>query len=156
MHKFAHIGERIRALRERRGLATQGDLAAKVEVSVPTVSRWERGKEHPSGEHLMKLCAVLGVSPDELTVPAGQRPSPPGAVAPAPNDVADLLEHVESALAKMRPETHGEVIAHLKNQASLLVTGRECAPLRSGNADGARPGKAAKEEPRRATKRKRA
>ncbi|MFJ8625602.1 helix-turn-helix domain-containing protein [Kitasatospora sp. NPDC093550] len=52
-------GKRVRAV--RRGLnLTQGDLAAAVGVSAPTVAKWESGDDHPKGEKLPAIAAALG------------------------------------------------------------------------------------------------
>lgn len=40
-------GKEIKALRGKLGL-TQKELAARVRVDAITVSRWERGEQHPS------------------------------------------------------------------------------------------------------------
>jgi transcriptional regulator with XRE-family HTH domain len=59
---------RLRAIRMRRFL-TQKGLAAQLGVPFFTVQRWESGAAFPQARHLEKLCAVLGVGPDELVEP---------------------------------------------------------------------------------------
>jgi transcriptional regulator with XRE-family HTH domain len=55
----------LRRLRERR--MTLVEAAAAVGVSrYQTVADWEQGRKHPRLRHQRKLCAVLGVTPDEL------------------------------------------------------------------------------------------
>ncbi len=44
----------IKELRKRLGL-TQKELAAKVKVDAITVSRWERGEQHPTLKVLRRL-----------------------------------------------------------------------------------------------------
>lgn len=56
---------RIRELREAAGM-TQADLADRLQVSVPTVSRWESGVIRPSVENLTKLADVLETSTDAI------------------------------------------------------------------------------------------
>lgn len=55
----------IRQKREIKGW-TQEELAAKVGVSVPTVSGWETGKSDISQKNLKKLAEVLDVTPTEI------------------------------------------------------------------------------------------
>lgn len=58
----ARIGERIRSLREERGM-TQAALARALPgvVEASAVSRWERGKVRPRDETLEKIADTLGV-----------------------------------------------------------------------------------------------
>lgn len=55
------IHERIRSLRERRGL-TQTDLARACGVDKTSVSKWEHGTSAPSRKRLDKVARALGVS----------------------------------------------------------------------------------------------
>ena len=59
------LGERILALRERKGLR-QIDLAIAADVSPATISTLERGLSDPTLPTLQKLVAVLEVTLDEL------------------------------------------------------------------------------------------
>jgi transcriptional regulator with XRE-family HTH domain len=59
-------GDLLRALRLRRGW-TQGQAAAAVQVSQPTLARWERGDAWPGQEILLKLCFCLGARQAEIT-----------------------------------------------------------------------------------------
>jgi transcriptional regulator with XRE-family HTH domain len=61
---------RISEERRRLGL-TQAALAEACGVDQMTVSRWERGKTTISVTHLRTLCAVLGVSADDLLAAGG-------------------------------------------------------------------------------------
>jgi putative transcriptional regulator len=54
------LGQRIRALREERGL-TQAALAKQLGVSRPLVNAYETGKQAPRFCHLVKLHRVLGI-----------------------------------------------------------------------------------------------
>lgn len=55
----------IRELREATGL-TQRELAAKLDVTVTTVSGWERRAHGPTALQLRKLALLLGVSMDDI------------------------------------------------------------------------------------------
>ena len=64
----------IRKFREAAGL-TMTELAGKLGVSVPTVSRWESGEDSPAAPRLPLLADALGCSIDQLY----GRGSPPAA-----------------------------------------------------------------------------
>lgn len=56
--------KKIREARIKSGLS-QAELAAKLKISQPQMSLWERGKATPSPVYLKKLSAVLGVDNPE-------------------------------------------------------------------------------------------
>lgn len=45
---------------------SQKELAITLKVAQPTVSAWESGRKHPTGENLNKICKILDVSADYL------------------------------------------------------------------------------------------
>lgn len=55
----------IRKYREAAGL-TKSDLAKKMRVSLPTVSRWEAGTDYPAAARLPALARALDCSIDDL------------------------------------------------------------------------------------------
>ena len=59
------LGERLHRLRKERGL-TQGELAARLGVSKPTVWAWEQGRARPIEERLDAIARELGVSVADL------------------------------------------------------------------------------------------
>lgn len=59
------FADRLIRLRKERGLS-QAELAAKLGVSQPNVSGYERGESKPGFDVLYDLARVLGVSSDEL------------------------------------------------------------------------------------------
>ena len=59
------LGERIYRLRKLKGL-TQGELAARLGVSKPTVWAWEQGRARPIEERMAAIAEVLGVESDDL------------------------------------------------------------------------------------------
>ena len=61
----AVIGANIEKYRKARNIS-RSDLAAKMQVSLSTVYRWESGDRIPDVTMLMKLCRLLGVSADTL------------------------------------------------------------------------------------------
>lgn len=62
---YLRIGSNIRDLRSARGL-TQAELAEKIDVSTPFVSKVERGVKHPSLETLICIASSLGTTLDVL------------------------------------------------------------------------------------------
>lgn len=59
------IGERIKQLRNKRGL-TQQDLADKVKLTYIQIGRYERGDTMPGGDALRKMADTLGTTTDYL------------------------------------------------------------------------------------------
>ncbi len=62
---YIMMGRRIRLYRHQKKL-TQEQLAEQVGVSASFMGHIERGSRVASIETLMKLCAVLNVTPNEL------------------------------------------------------------------------------------------
>lgn len=62
---MAHLGQRVRNLRERNGL-TQNKLAALLGMHQVTISQIENNERWPSTGVLVRLADVLGVSIDEV------------------------------------------------------------------------------------------
>lgn len=64
--RIVRLGERVRERRVVIGW-TQTELAHKMGyISKVSVSRIERGKHGPSLATLLRLCRVLGVTPNDL------------------------------------------------------------------------------------------
>ncbi len=68
MSIYQFIGERIRSLRERRGLSQEA-LAQAIGVSTNTISRWETATYKPSLEDLQKLAEFFDVRLSSLLPP---------------------------------------------------------------------------------------
>ena len=69
------LGERIRELRGKKNLS-QEDLAAALEVSRQSVSKWENDASVPDLEKLVKLAQLFGVTLDALVRGELQKPEP--------------------------------------------------------------------------------
>lgn len=74
------IGRRARALRERLSL-TQEEVAEEADLSPQVYARLERGGVLPSVASLVRLCATLQASPNDLL---GDAPVPPAAAKDRP------------------------------------------------------------------------
>lgn len=57
------LGERLRAARMRREM-TQGDLAARVGVSIPTIGKLEAGDTSTSFSTVLRVLTALGLDGD--------------------------------------------------------------------------------------------
>lgn len=75
------IGTFIMECRKSRGL-TQAQLAEKLNITDRAVSKWENGKSLPDSSIMLELCALLGITADELL--RGAR-SPEPEAAPPPD-----------------------------------------------------------------------
>lgn len=83
------LGERFQRLRKLRGF-TQGELAARLGVSKPTVWAWEQGRARPIDERLEAIAEALGVTTADLH--PRQR---------VPTDVAAVVGRCRSELAQL-------------------------------------------------------
>ena len=59
------LAENIRKYRKERGM-TQEDLAEKLNLTLGTISKWERGSSEPEISYLMQLAQIFHVSLDAL------------------------------------------------------------------------------------------
>lgn len=59
------LANRLRTLREHATLS-QADVAAALDVSIPTVSEWEKGKKKPARARIPALARLFEVSTDYL------------------------------------------------------------------------------------------
>jgi transcriptional regulator with XRE-family HTH domain len=107
------VGERLAAARIARGLS-QRELAERAGVAHGTVARAERDKQVPHFRSLRKICAVLGISLEEIT---GSIPKAPARSARLPRELeaaraeyASFEEFVDS-LDLEQLETLGHVLA---------------------------------------------
>lgn len=60
-----NLGIRIKEQREKNKLS-QKELAAKVGISMPALSNYEKGIKTPSVDNLIKLSVELNTTPNEL------------------------------------------------------------------------------------------
>ncbi len=93
MTEVETIGQRIK--RERLALGiTQRDLAQRVDVGVPHISKVEAHRENPSDALLERLGEVFSVPSDELMLVA--RRLPPQVFEQLASDPAQALEFLRS------------------------------------------------------------
>lgn len=84
------LGERLHRLRKLRGF-TQGELAARLGVSKPTVWAWEQGRARPIEERLEALAEALAVTSAELR-PTRATPGLPELIARCREQIAAAVE----------------------------------------------------------------
>ncbi|MBL0916233.1 MAG: helix-turn-helix domain-containing protein [Sphingopyxis sp.] len=82
-----NFGARLHRLRVRKGLS-QGDVAAQLGVSAPSISGWESGRSRPKHARLDQLADLLGVSPTELLE------------EPDPEDLQDIIDRSRELIAR--------------------------------------------------------
>ncbi|MGR5339919.1 helix-turn-helix domain-containing protein [Vibrio astriarenae] len=113
------IGE---VLKERRIELSikQEDLAEQVEVTVQTVSKWERGITEPKATQVAKLANVLKLSEREIC--QGSRNST------SQMEIVDFIGEVDSAMHAI-PKTQFliELYNHLDNQHEFVNNIRDLA-----------------------------
>ena len=59
------ISERMFLIMEKKGI-NQLDLSAKTGIAQTTISDWKRKKTNPGADKIMKICAALEITPEEL------------------------------------------------------------------------------------------
>ena len=83
------LGARIATLRRKAGLS-QAELASQLQISASAMGMYEQGRREPSGQMLVALARILGVTTDYLLTGT-----------PAPDQVESiqqmLLDRVTSA-----------------------------------------------------------
>lgn len=65
MQRARTLNSQLPKYRKQRHL-TQAALADAIEVSVPTIVRWEGGKTIPRTQEMQRLCTYFGATPQEL------------------------------------------------------------------------------------------
>lgn len=71
----ADVGDRLRQLREARGLKRE-HIALALETTTENWRHYEKGRSHLLAETLPLLAAVLGMSPGELATALFEPPAP--------------------------------------------------------------------------------
>ena len=109
------LGIAIRTARERRGW-DQAELvrrltAAGVAVSQQTISRWERGRTRPGGQHLIALSALLALTP-----PKKASDTPPSRPAVDVAVRGDRPQLTQLRLNELSPEEFEGFAADLANE----------------------------------------
>ena len=65
------MANNIKQLREAAGM-TQAELAAKMQLTTPSITKWELGRANPTYDNLIQLAEIFGCTLDEV---AGRKAS---------------------------------------------------------------------------------
>ncbi len=95
---MSELGDRVRELRLGAGLS-QRELATKVGVGFPHISKVENGVQIPSEDLLTSIAGAVGASADELLQLADR----------VPNDLNQLIREKSSATVFLRKWKCGEI-----------------------------------------------
>jgi transcriptional regulator with XRE-family HTH domain len=79
--RYAAFGARLAELRQAMGYSQQSELAAALDTTQQTVSRWEAGLSRPRPPKMSRLAEVLGVDQQELIQLTKPRNTPPVTIA---------------------------------------------------------------------------
>jgi len=90
MTEVESFGARIKRERLDAGL-TQRELAERVAVGVPHISKVEAGRENPGDDLIVRLAAVFEIDADELFLIA--RRLPPALAEDIASDPVRALQH---------------------------------------------------------------
>jgi transcriptional regulator with XRE-family HTH domain len=78
------FAKRLKALRIPRGYTTARSFAQALEIDENRYTRYERAEVEPDLSLLVKICALLGISPNELLSDRHAHPSPAVGFAETP------------------------------------------------------------------------
>lgn len=104
---FMALSETIYRLRTEHGLS-QGDLAAELDVSRQSISKWETGSSVPELDKLVAMSRLFGVTLDELVLGGVQ---------------SDGAESVKAPELETRPVERGRSLTQTIVGAVLLAVG---------------------------------
>lgn len=104
---FMALSETIYRLRTEHGLS-QGDLAAELDVSRQSISKWETGSSVPELDKLVAMSRLFGVTLDELVLGGVQ---------------SDGAESVKAPELETRPVERGRSLTQTVVGAVLLAVG---------------------------------
>ena len=62
---YLEINQKMKALRQNANIS-QKDMAAKLELSVPSYSNYENGYSEPPMEIIESFCEIIGITIDSL------------------------------------------------------------------------------------------
>lgn len=140
---FMALSETIYRLRTEHGLS-QGDLAAELDVSRQSISKWETGSSVPELDKLVAMSRLFGVTLDELVLGEAQSDGAEGVEAPEPEakpaergrsliqTVVGAVLLAVGALAFILVTLLGGVLTGLVLALPFLLCGVICLAVRRG------------------------
>ena len=124
------FAQRLRAVRIPRGYRTARSFATALEIDENRYTRYERAEVEPDLDLLMRMCDLLGVTPNDLlcdvigepyretSLGFAERSVEPFTSQPAPANAASATGDIRKAIAWQLAEVVAEA-----NQANSVVTG---------------------------------
>ena len=79
---YREFGALLARLRQGAGIAQQSELAALVDTTQQTISRWEAGTSRPRVKQIPRLAAVVNAKPEDLLAAAGYGAPPQAQSSP--------------------------------------------------------------------------
>ena len=140
---FMALSETIYRLRTEHGLS-QGDLAAELDVSRQSISKWETGSSVPELDKLVAMSRLFGVTLDELVLGEAQSDGAEGVEAPEPEakpvergrsltqTIVGAVLLAVGALAFLLVTLLGGVLTGLVLALPFLLCGVICLAVRRG------------------------
>lgn len=140
---FMALSETIYRLRTEHGLS-QGDLAAELDVSRQSISKWETGSSVPELDKLVAMSRLFGVTLDELVLGGAQSDGAEGVEAPEPEakpvergrsltqTIVGAVLLAVGALAFILVTLLGGVLTGLVLALPFLLCGVICLAVRRG------------------------
>lgn len=136
------LSETIYRLRTEHGLS-QGDLAAELDVSRQSISKWETGSSVPELDKLVAMSRLFGVTLDELVLGGAQTDGAEGVKAPEPEakpthgismsqTIVGAVLLAVGALAFLLVTLLGGVLTGLVLALPFLLCGVICLAVRRG------------------------
>ena len=108
---YALLGKRIAEIRRKRGF-TQEKLAEKADVTNNYISHIENNRSIPSLETIVRLCAALDVTPDEILLGTG--------VKSREYLSSDILHKLEDCTPQEKRLVNGFIDLLMKERSHLL------------------------------------
>ena len=119
--KSVDIGQRIAALRRRRGLS-QSIVARRSGLDPSYLSRLETGKIHPTVKTALRIATALRVSPNDLLGPSpARRKDQPCPVSAGGQCLLDLIDTGSDRDPGERPENYSTRQLRILRRFAVLL-----------------------------------
>lgn len=109
----ARLERVVKEAMARQGIASLSELARRAPIGRDTLYGWFRGSQEPQPEPVARVCAVLGLTPEELL---GSGPE-----ASLAASVERLAAAIEALVDAMRSEPAPAAVAALEQEGRKVV-----------------------------------
>ena len=110
------LGQNLQCLRKMHNKMTQEELAARLNVSRQTVSKWELDAVYPEIDKIIDLCNLFSCTMDELV--RGDLNLSDEAYSDIRTETVDAFDYIKYAVISKEPET--DAIQHARQWAKEL------------------------------------